>query len=273
MAPTVQEAADFDFIIDLIYERARIRLHEGKQALIRARLGKRMRFHGCETLHDYCELLRNGAGEEEITQVVDALTTNFTSFLRERDHFDFLVKEALPSVLSPGQRRMRVWSAACATGEEPYSIGFYLSEHFPLKDGWDWQILASDISTRALKKAQDGIYPADRLTGVPPEWLRRYFQRGQGKWEGHFRIKPALRERVRFEHLSLLSEFRFDQPFEVIFCRNVMIYFDRQTQQDLVAQLLRWLVRGGFLLTGHSESLNGQSSGLRCLRPSVYQKV
>lgn len=273
MPPTIRdETADFDFIIALVYERSRIRLHDGKHALIRARLGKRMRLHGYESFHDYCHYLRDEADEEEITHVVDALATNFTGFLRERDHFDFLVKEALPAVLPARQRRFGVWSAACSTGEEPFSVAFYLAEHYPVSAGWDWSVYATDISTKALDKARAGVYAEERLTGLPQEWWRRYFQRGHGRWDGHYRIKPSIRERVRFDQLNLLSRFECDRRFEVIFCRNVMIYFDRATQEELVRGLARFLNPGGYLLTGHSESLNGLSVGLRCLRPSIYKK-
>ena len=272
MPAIANEAAAYDFIIALIYERSRIRLHDGKQALIRARLGKRMRHHGFESLTDYCDFLRTRADEDEVTQVVDALTTNFTSFLRERDHFEFLVNKALPETLGGSRRKFAVWSAACATGEEPYSIAMYLAENFPRNSGWDWRIQATDISTRALGKAQEAVYPADRLEHVPLEWQRRYFQRGHGQWEGHVRVKEALTERVRYQQINLLGQYQFGEMFDVIFCRNVMIYFDRPTQEQLVLQLARFLQPKGYLLTGHSESLNGLSVGLRCLRPSIYQK-
>lgn len=272
MSRRQDESASYDFIIALIYERSRIRLHEGKHSLIRARLGKRMRHLGFETLSDYCRYLQQGVDEEELTHVVDALTTNFTSFLREKDHFDFLIQKALPSLLVPGQKEFRVWSAACATGEEPYSIACYLGDHYPLAAGWNWRILATDISTKALGKGREAIYPLDRLESVPIEWRRRYFQRGTGQWEGYCRVRPPLAERVEFQQLNLLEPYSVRDRFEVIFCRNVMIYFDRPTQEQLVCQLARFLAPKGYLLVGHSESLNGLSIGMRCLRPSIYQK-
>jgi chemotaxis protein methyltransferase CheR len=272
MLRRTDEAASFDYIISLIYERSRIRLHDGKQSLIRARLGKRMRHHGFETLPEYCEFLRTQADEEEITHVVDALTTNFTSFLREKDHFEFMIQRALPEVLAPGQKRFRVWSAACATGEEPYSLACYLAEHYPPAAGWDWSILATDISTKALGKARQAVYPLDRIDSVPVEWRRRHFQRGVGEWEGYCRVRPALAERVEFRQLNLVEPYQLSESFPVIFCRNVMIYFDRPTQEQLVRQLHRFLLPKGYLLIGHSESLNGLSIGMRCLRPSVYHR-
>ena len=270
--PAMSEADAYQYIIDLIYERCGIRLHEGKHHLIKARLGKRMRHYAMEVLPEYCQFLRDQADEEEIRHVTDALTTNFTHFLREEDHFKFLVNQALPSVLPTGQKRFRIWSAACSTGEEAFSIGVYLAEFFPSSSGWDWSILATDISSRALSKAQQAIYPSDRVEVLPAEWLRRYFQRGRNAWEGHYRVKAVVQDRVRFRSLNLLGPYDFSDMFPVIFCRNVMIYFDRATQEHLVRQLGQHLLPGGYLIVGHAESLTGLSVSLRCLRPSIYQK-
>lgn len=261
-----------DFIIALIYERSHIRLHEGKHALIRARLGKRLRLHGFACLADYCDFLRQPGREEEITHVVDALTTNFTHFLREEDHFKFLVDQALPALLGRSQKRFHLWSAACATGEEPFSLAFYLDENYPLAEGWDWHILATDISTKALAKAEAAVYPMDRLADIPEKWLRRHFQKGSGPSEGYCRLKSRLRERVTFRQVNLLGAYDLQERFEAILCRNVMIYFDRATQQQLVTNLSRFIVPAGYLLIGHSESLNGLPVPLKCLRPSYYQK-
>lgn len=266
------ETEAFNYIIVLIYERCGIRLHDGKHHLIRARLGKRMRHYGIASLPEYCDFLKTQADEDEITHVVDALTTNFTHFMREEDHFKFLVNQALPSLAEPRAKRFKVWSAACSTGEEPYTIAFYLMEHFPTMSGWDWQILATDISTKALSKAQQGIYPNDRLDSVPAEWTRKYFQRGVNAWEDYCRVKKLITDRIRFKQLNLLGAYDFNDSFEVIFCRNVMIYFDRPTQEHLVRQLARMLVPKGYILVGHAESLTGLDVPLRCLKPSVYQK-
>lgn len=271
MQTITTEAAAMDFIVHAIYEKSRIRLHDGKQSLIKARLGKRMRATGYESLTDYVEFLRAKAGEEEWTMVVDALTTNFTNFLREEDHFKFLVNQAIPSMLAKDQKQFRVWSAACSTGEEPYTLGFYLNEHFPLQAGWNWNLTASDLSTKVLAKAREGIYAQDRVNTIPPEWLRRYFQMGQGDWAGHYRVKPVIRERVNFRQINLIESYEHKEQFEVIFCRNVMIYFDRPTQEGLVRQLCKFLRPKGYILIGHSESLTGLNLPLKCLKPSIYQ--
>jgi chemotaxis protein methyltransferase CheR len=260
------------FIVSLVYERSRVQLNEGKQALIRARLGKRMRALHCATLADYCDQIRSTHDDNEITHVVDALTTNFTSFLREEDHFRFLVEKALPERLGRQRRRFQIWSAACASGEEPYSLAFYLDAAFPLAEGWDWQILATDISTRVLHHAREAIYAEGRLETLPAAWLRKYFQKGIGKNDGNFRVKSHIRERISFRQANLLALPEITDQFEAVFCRNVMIYFDRPTQQQLVEALGRHIVPSGYLLIGHSESLVGLPIPFRCLRPSYYQK-
>lgn len=272
MRSVINDNAEIEFIIAFIYERSRIRLHDGKEALIRARLGKRMRALGLDSLRTYCELLRSPGGQDEVQAAVDALTTNYTHFLREGTHFDFMVKTALPAVLTRGQRRFNVWSAACATGEEPYTIAMYLAEHFPLAEGWDWRVTATDISTRALDAAQQGVYSEERIRQVPEGWLRRHFQMGHGRWAGHFRVKPALSSRIAFQQINLLELYEHPTPFEVVFCRNVMIYFDRPTQEQLVNRMTQFLVPKGYLLIGHSESLNGLDVPVQCLRPSIYQR-
>ena len=265
------EATACQYIIELIYERTRIRLHDGKEALIVGRLGKRMRHHGFATLAEYCDYLQTDANDEEFTLVTDALTTNHTNFMREADHFEFLVQNALPSVLAKGQSRFHIWSAASSSGEEAYTMAMFLSEHFPPSQGWDWRLTGSDISTKVLEKAREAVYAEDRVKPVPADWLRRYFQKGSGKWEGHYRVKRELSERVHFRQVNLIEDYDHAQMYEVIFCRNVMIYFDRETQEQLVRRLSQFLVPGGHLIIGHSESLNGLSLPLRCVRPSIYQ--
>ena len=272
MKAQIAEEEACQYIARIIYDRCRIRLHEGKDSLIKARLGKLMRKRGINSLPEYCDFLQTQADEEEMTKVVDSLTTNFTNFLREEDHFKFLVGEALPALLPKGKKDFHIWSAASSSGEEAYSMGIYLSEYYPAASGWNWQVLASDISTKVLDAARLAVYSNDRLEAVPREWLRKYFDKGVGKWEGRCRVKPSITERVTFKQVNLIERYNHPRPFEVIFCRNVMIYFDRATQQQLVQQLCRFLVPHGYLITGHSESLNGLSIPLRCLRPSIYQR-
>ncbi len=272
MNANVAEAKACQYIARLVYDRCRIRLHEGKDALIKSRLGKLLRKHGFAGLAEYCDFLRTRGDEEEVIKVIDALTTNFTNFLREPDHFKFLVEEALPVVTARGEKKFRIWSAASSSGEEAYSIGIFLSEHYPPARGWDWTIVASDISTKVLGKARQGIYPLDRLGAIPREWLHKYFQKGVGQWDGSCRVKSSIADRVSFQQINLIEAYNHPHQFEIIFCRNVLIYFDRPTQQQLVRQLCNFLAPNGYLLVGHSESLNGLKLPLRCLRPSIYQR-
>jgi chemotaxis protein methyltransferase CheR len=272
MTAEATEAEACQYIARLAYDRCRIRLHDGKDALIKARLGRRMRELGMAGLAEYCDYLRTTDDEAEFTRLINALTTHFTGFFREADHFKFLVEQALPSI-RPGHRKaIHIWSAASSSGEEPYSIGLYLSEHCPPALGWDWRIAASDISTKMLEEARLGIYPMEHLGAIPREWLRKYFQKGVGRWEGYCRVKPGIAGRVSFRQINLIEPYDHPQPFEVIFCRNVLIYFDHQTQHQIVKQACRFLAHGGYLIIGHSESLNGLDLPLRCLQPSIYQR-
>jgi chemotaxis protein methyltransferase CheR len=266
------ETAAFRYIIDLIYERTGIQLHQGKETLIQARLGKRIRHLGLAGLTEYCNFLQSAADKDELEIVVNALTTNFTHFLREEDHFKFLVKQALPSLPLKDGKKFQIWCAASSSGEEPYTIGLYLSEFFPPDSGWDWHINASDISTKVLEQARSGIYPVERLEAMPRAWLHKYFQQGCGRWDGCCRVRSSITNRVSFQRINLMESFRHPHPFEIIFCRNVLIYFDRPTQQQLVERLCHFLAPNGYLFVGHAESLNGLKLPLRCLRPSIYQR-
>ena len=266
--------SEFEFIRSLVYERSRISLGPDKRELVSARLGKRLRATNVPTLGDYCDLLQSPDAEAELGNLIDAISTNHTFFFREPGHFDFLRITAGPELAARARAerwaRFHVWSAACSSGEEPYSIAMTLAGCLP---HWPWHIEATDISRRVLARATVAIYSADAVGRLPPELSRVHFQRGVGEQEGFYRVKPALRERVTFSHLNLLKgEPRFQDPFQVIFCRNVMIYFDRATQEELVARLARRLVPGGYLFVGHSESLTHVRHDLRMVRPAIYQK-
>jgi chemotaxis protein methyltransferase CheR len=266
--------SEFDFIRSLVYEHSRISLGPDKRELVSARLGKRLRATNAPTLTAYCQLLQTPDADEELGHLIDAISTNHTFFFRENSHFEFLRTAVLPEMTlrarSERWPRLHVWSAACSSGEEPYSIAMTLAE---AATAWPWQIEASDISRRVLARAQAAIYPRDSVERLAPVQIKTHFQRGFGPQEGMYRVKPELRQRVAFHHLNLLEgEPPFTEPFQAIFCRNVMIYFDRATQEELVGRLSRRLVPGGYLLVGHSESLSHIRHGLRMLRPATYQK-
>ncbi|HEX4349573.1 MAG TPA: protein-glutamate O-methyltransferase [Verrucomicrobiae bacterium] len=266
---------DYDFLCRLIYQRSRIHLGPDKRVLVTSRLAKRLRHHGLDDYGQYCGLLRSPRGEEELQFLIDRISTNHTHFFREMKHFDFLRDTVIPAWQAETRRAepFRIWSAASSTGEEAYSIAIHLAEHFAPAESGCWQIEGTDISTRVLEVAQRGIYEAEKLAGVAPEMLRRHFQRGVNEWAGHLRVKDGLRKRANFQHLNLLDgSYPFARPFDLVFCRNVMIYFDRPTQETLVRQLAEKLAPGGHLLVGHSESLSGVKHALKLVRPAIYLK-
>lgn len=269
-APAVADTGAFPVIGDAEFLRLRdwleaatgIHLSPAKRTLVTSRLAKRLRERGCAGYGPYLRLVQEDATERQVA--IDLLTTNETYFFREPSHFDFL-QRLLPELGSP----VRVWSAACSTGEEPYSIAMLLDAQLR---GRPWELLATDISSRVLEQARRGHYRMQRTHGIPPELLARYCLRGTGRQEGTLLVARSLRERVRFEQANLNERLPDFGEFDVIFLRNVMIYFDVDTKRAVVARLLKHLCPGGHLLIGHSESLNDVSRDLRMLRPSVYRK-
>jgi chemotaxis protein methyltransferase CheR len=271
-------ADEYEFIRELVYNRSRINLGPDKMELVCSRLRKRARTLRLDSLEAYVALLRSPAGGEEMPGLLDAISTNVTDFFREPDHFDFLRRIVLPEWEQTRQKRtseiFRAWSAACSSGEEPYTLAITLAEHFQTGAGPNWNVVASDISTRMLTRAEEGIYAQERVKLPDPELLRRYFQKGTGKFDGCCRIRPELGSHVSFCHLNLFdTPYPFRKKFDIIFCRNVMIYFDRTTQEQLVLRLKDQLVPGGYLFVGHSESLIGLDHSLKSVRPSIYRRV
>lgn len=263
---------DFDEIRALVYARSGITLGEGKQALVSARVGKRMRSLGLEDFGAYLAYVKGEGGEEEVVHLLDAISTNVTSFFREPAHFDF-IRDEVRGWLAAGQRRFRFWSAASSTGEEPYTLAMTLAD-LGADGGMDARILATDISTRVLREAQRGIYPAARAASVPADRLSRHFLRVRDGETEAFEARASLREMVVFRRLNLaLPPFPMKGPMDVILCRNVMIYFDARVRERLVAEFHRLLKPGGYLLIGHTESLTGLSTPFRPLRPSIYRKA
>jgi chemotaxis protein methyltransferase CheR len=268
---------DYQFLRDFVYQHSRIKLGPDKQELVSARLGKRLRATNTATITDYCDLLRTPAGTEELGNLIDAISTNLTYFFREEGHFAALKVIILPDLVRRREKEkwstLRVWSAASSSGEEPYSVAMTLEEYFSGKpNAWPRQIEATDISSRILAKAEAGIYPAETVSRIGPAMVKTYFQTGYGEQTGLYRVKPVIRSLVRFRRLNLLEgQPPFTEPFQIIFCRNVMIYFDRPTQEELIKRLRARLVPGGYLMVGHSESLTGINHGLKMIRPATYQ--
>jgi len=257
-------ATEFREIGGIVHDVAGIRLPPGKESLVRSRLAKRLRARGVATYAAYLELVRDARGDEA-AEMVDALTTNKTDFFREPAHFDFLRERVLPSL---GTGSLRVWSAGCATGEEPLTIAMVLREALPDLARRDVRVLATDLSRRALARATAGRYGDAAMEAVPSVLRRAYFTRDGVGWTAG----PALRSLVTYAPLNLMREWPMRGPFQVIFCRNVMIYFDRATQQRLVRRFHDLLAPGGYLFVGHAESLSGVQHGFRYVQPAVYAK-
>ena len=265
-AITDQEFALFQ---RLIYKIAGISLADTKKVLLVGRLQKRLRHHQFDTYTQYYRLLAKGEHPEELQMMVDLLTTNETYFFREPKHFDFLRDEIIAKRRSGST--FRVWSAASSTGEEPYTLAMMLAEYLP---NTPWEVAGSDISTKVLEKARRGHYPMDRNEGIPPKFLTKYCLKGVRSHAGTFLISPELRQQVSFQQVNLtLPVDKKMGLFEVIFLRNVMIYFDMETKRKVVQNLLPHLVSGGHFIIGHSETLNGISEGLTAVRPTIYRKV
>ena len=264
------KSATFQAFQTLIYDSSGIHLSDDKAGLVLARIGKRIRTLGIQTPEQYLARLKSEDGETELVRLIDAISTNVTSFFRESFHFEFL-QSAMADWYAQGQRRFRIWSAASSTGEEPYTIAMTLSEAMPLENT-DTRILATDISTRVLEHAVAGVYTQDRLAGIPPHLLRRSFQQIQGRTSG-YRVVPALQELVTFKRLNLSQPpYPLQGPLDVIFCRNVMIYFDNALRAKLLADFHRLLRPGGYLLVGHAENLSGLKHAFQTVHPAVYQK-
>lgn len=265
------DSRTFRSIQELVYERSGIKLGEGKQSLVSARLSKRLQGLGLANYDEYLRYVEADDGEE-IVQMLDAISTNVTHFYRESKHFE-LVTKWVNEWLNKGQTRFRFWSAASSTGEEPYTMAMTLADCFEGRQGIDWKILATDISTRVLNIAKRGEYPASRINDIPPAQLMRYFDRqGRGS-DANYRAKDTLRSHLVFKRLNLNEEpYPMQGPLDIVFCRNVMIYFDNPVRTRLLNEFNRLLKTGGYLLVGHAESLTGLLCPLRCVTPSVYRK-
>lgn len=262
---------EFEQFRSLVHRESGINLTQGKQALLVSRLSRRLKTLGLDSFQAYYDYLSADHAGDEFTQMLDCISTNKTDFFREPVHFDFLRERVLPPL--EGMNRVRIWSSACSSGEEPYTIAMTLWDGVASPARWDFKVLASDLSTRVLAQAAGGMYDVDRIRDLPAEAVRRHFLRGRGRHTGQVRIKPHLADLVRFRRINLMDErYPITSPLDVIFCRNVMIYFDRSTQAQLVAKFHRYLKPGGYLFIGHSESLQWVDHSFRAILPTIYQR-
>ncbi|MEZ5505153.1 MAG: protein-glutamate O-methyltransferase [Gammaproteobacteria bacterium] len=266
---------DFEFIRTIARSRTGIELGDHKKEMIYSRIVRRIRSLDLGSFAEYCEYLEQN-NDSELTPFINAITTNLTAFFRENHHFEYLAKTVFPEIKRrhTGDRRIRIWSAGCSTGEEPYSIAMTLHQHFG-SERWDARILATDLDTNVLSHGRNGIYGRDRMTGMSEDLLRKYFQvqRGANPEDDRYRAKEFLRDYIRFNQLNLLESWPMSGPFDIIFCRNVVIYFSKETQKTLFDRYADILRPGGYLFIGHSESLHGVSRRFESLGRTIYRRI
>ncbi len=258
---------EFGLFQRMIYDIAGISMSAAKKPLVSGRLAKRVKHHGLDSYSDYFALLTKGDREGELQTAIDLLTTNETYFFREPRHFEFMRDKVLP-MRRPG-RPFRVWSAASSSGEEPYSLAMLMAD---VLGETPWELLGSDISSRILERARSGLYSMERAEDIPKHYLTRFCLKGIGSQHGKFLIAKELRNRIRYLSVNLNEPLPELGEFDVIFLRNVMIYFDMETKRRVVSRMVPLLVSGGYLIIGHSESLNGVTDELKVVMPSVYRK-
>lgn len=272
------ELSDKEFakISSIVYSHCGINLHEGKKELVRSRLAKRLRLLKIGSFAEYIDFVTSGSNEKEFSNMIDAVCTNLTSFFRERQHFNYLEEKFLNYIrdkkTAQGSKKIRAWSAGCSSGEEPYSMAITLMDYFK-NDNWDVKILATDVSGNILQKARQGVYDHQRIAPVENRRRNTYLTSVKKDNQKLYQVKSNVKNIIQFSYLNLMEDFPFKGPLDIIFCRNVMIYFDKPTQQKLVAKFWNVLDRSGILFTGHSESLTGIKHQFKYVQPTIYQKA
>jgi chemotaxis protein methyltransferase CheR len=263
----------------LIYSETGIWLGSSKTALLCGRLFRRLRALEITSLASYYEFVAQPDQHEERSRMIDAITTNETRFFREPRQFEFLVQRLVPRWLSDAEhglrsRRVRIWSAGCSSGEEPYTLAMLLARHLPAQDGWDVRLLATDISNRVLEKACTGTYPIARATELPKDLLHSFMLRGVAERQGEMKVKIEIQQMIDFRRLNLDQESNLSEgPFDAIFCRNVLIYFDVASKRRVIANLYRHLMANGLLFVGHAENLTSISTRLQSVESTIYIKT
>ena len=266
---------NFDLLSRYIYDYSGIKMPIGKKTMLEGRLRRRLRFVGIDGLNEYCDyLFRDGGIEREAIHLIDVVTTNKTDFFREPTHFDHLANKALPDLLAKGHRRLRVWSSACSIGAEPYTLAMVIEDFIQANSGQDYSILATDLSTDVLRVAKRGIFSTAMIEPVDKDRRKRYVMEPRDPGRGEVRIHPKLRSKVGFARLNLMdTSYSVGDAMHVIFCRNVLIYFDKKTQEKVLSRLCDRLVPGGYLYVGHSETITGFALPVRQVANTVFQKV
>lgn len=264
---------DFNKFRDIVYKEAGINLADAKKTLVQSRLIKRLRFLNLKNFNDYYNYLTDNFTEEK-NNFINSITTNKTDFFRENDHFEFMKASILPALEAKGEREIRIWSAGCSTGEEPYTIGITLFEYFKGRKAPLFKILATDIDTQVIEKGSNGVYTEEQVEAIEEKFLKEYFLKGKGDNKGFFKVKDFLKNIVFFGRLNLLAdEYPMKKKFDVIFCRNVIIYFDKDTQKKLFDNFSRYLKDDGYLLVGHSENISRVTDKFYLAGRTIYKKV
>lgn len=268
---------NFEALSKFIYSYSGIKMPLSKSTMLEGRLRRRLRVTGIATFDDYCDYLFNQGGiEREAIYLIDVVTTNKTDFFREPKHFDYMRDVALADILRQfSERRLRIWSSACSTGAEPYTLAMVMSDYLQSQaPDRDYFILATDLSTDVLQKAQKGIYSSDMMAPVPPEMMRRYVMRATNAHRQEMRVAPALRQKVGFARMNLMdAKYPIGDPMHIIFCRNVLIYFDKQTQAQVLTRLCNSLSPGGYLFIGHSETVTGFDLPIRQVANTIFKRI
>lgn len=271
--------AEFNDLVKIIYDKTRIQMSEHKRALVNSRIIKRLRALNMSSFKEYIDFLRNVSDEEEITNFINAVTTNKTDFFRENKHFEYMKSNFLPSWEKSYQegrvKNLRIWSAACSTGEEPYTIAMTLHEYFGERYGkYDIKILASDIDTNVLSHAMRGVYKEESVDPIANSILKKYFLKGTGEKAGFYKVKEILQKDLFFRQLNFKeSDFDIHTMFDLIFCRNVIIYFDKDFQKELFNKFYRYMKEDSLVFIGHSETLFGISDKFKYVSSNIYKKI
>tara|TARA_B110000881_G_scaffold202858_1_gene203110 strand:- start:171 stop:1037 length:867 start_codon:yes stop_codon:yes gene_type:complete len=270
--------SDFKFLCEYVYDATGIVLNDSKREMVYRRLTRIVRERNLASFTDYCHLLKTSP-EQEKNYFVNAITTNLTSFFREQHHFDYLIQHELPKLISAKskksseERRLRVWSSATSTGEEPYSIAITLLEGMKnVLNQWDIKVLATDIDSNVLAKAKSGVYDEKRIEDIAANYKKKYFHKGSGDNDNKVKVDSSLQKLITFKQLNLLHDWPLKGPFDIIFCRNVIIYFDKKTQQELFERYYDLLAPGGLLMLGHSENLGAYQKYFENVGRTIFRK-
>lgn len=261
---------EFNTLTSFIKKKYGINLIK-KRVLIEGRLSNMLRERGLATFQQYMDVLFKDTSGSEVTNLLNKITTNHSFFMREKEHFDFLTSQVLPYLeRTHPNRDLRIWSAGCSAGQEPYTMAMAIDEYFGAqKSMWDTTILATDISMNVLEKAKKAVYAAENIKDIPAKWRQKYFKTLP---DGNFQVSDKIRKEVIYRPLNLMEPFNFKKPFDLIFCRNVMIYFDGPTKENLINKFYQYTANGGFLFIGHSEVINRDTTHYNYIRPAIYQK-